>query len=996
MATFSTLYRKLNTRQKEAVDAIEGPVIVIAGPGTGKTQILTLRIANILKKTDTSPDNILALTFTKSGVFSMRKRLVEMIGGEGYRVNINTFHSFCEDIIKQYPDSFPRIIGANNINDIDKISILKEIILKLELKTLKPFGDNFYYIHPLRGKISELKSANISPIGLSNIVKKQKKSYKLIHDLKYESGAHKGKIKGKYNKLEKTIRKNEELLIIYKEYEKELYRRRFYDYDDMILETIGALEKDKELLLELQEHYQYVLADEHQDANNAQNKLLELLTSFHDNPNLVIVGDEKQAIFRFQGASLDNFLYFKKRHKNALIITLEDNYRSSQIILDGAHSLIEMSKVQDKKLRVRLKSNIKEKSTPIEVRAFSTTSFELLFLAHDIENKIEEGIEPLEIAIFYRNNRDANAIAHILEKTRIPFVIESNQNILEDTDIQKFIVLLKAVNYFGSDASLLPLLHASFLSIKSLDIYKILRYAQKYKLKIYDVIKSKGHLKKAKVDDVSALVDLYNSLSNWKKTAENMSILSTVQTVSKDSGFLDYILGHSDSVEKLEKLGGLFEDITQLVENHSDYTFQDLINYFNNMHEHNIFIQKKNKAIGINVVRLMTAHKSKGLEFDYVYIMGAYDGHWGNQRTVKHFDVGEKFDPDNNIEDERRLFYVALTRARVGVSISFSREGTTGKQQLPSQFIDEIKSLFKKEINTEAFEKKTDTDLLLQPGRKVVVPPINDKEFLNSVFLDQGLSVTALNNYLNCPWNYFYSNLLRVPKVPTKHLIFGTIVHNVLRDFFSKLKSGENVNDKTFLKLFSDYINQAPFNESELKEARLKGEKAFPGYYKKYKGGWNPNTLNEFKINVLLPVELRETKHLRLRGDLDKIELFENERSVNVVDYKTGKPKSRNHIEGKTKTSNGDYKRQLVFYQLLLELHDNGRFEMVSGEIDFIEPDDNNRYHKEYFEIGDDEVRVLQNLIVDTSMEILDLAFWDSRCDKKDCEHCALRDKMEA
>ncbi|MCH8049983.1 PD-(D/E)XK nuclease family protein, partial [Patescibacteria group bacterium] len=138
------------------------------------------------------------------------------------------------------------------------------------------------------------------------------------------------------------------------------------------------------------------------------------------------------------------------------------------------------------------------------------------------------------------------------------------------------------------------------------------------------------------------------------------------------------------------------------------------------------------------------------------------------------------------------------------------------------------------------------------------------------------------------------------------------------------------------------------------------------------------------------------TKQLRLRGDLDKIELFENERSVNVVDYKTGKPKSRNHIEGKTKTSNGDYKRQLVFYQLLLELHDNGRFEMVSGEIDFIEPDDNNRYHKEYFEIGDDEVRVLQNLIVDTSMEILDLAFWDSRCDKKDCEHCALRDKMEA
>jgi DNA helicase-2/ATP-dependent DNA helicase PcrA len=393
----------------------------------------------------------------------------------------------------------------------------------------------------------------------------------------------------------------------------------------------------------------------------------------------------------------------------------------------------------------------------------------------------------------------------------------------------------------------------------------------------------------------------------------------------------------------------------------------------------------------------MTAHKSKGLEFDYVYITGAFDGHFGNQRRPEHFkiSIGTQLEVSEKIDDERRLFYVALTRARVHANISFAREGLTGRQQLPCQFIDEIDESLKSEVDTKLFEKKVDTTLLLRPGKKVVVPPIYDKEFLNGVFIDQGLSVTALNNYLNCPWNYFYSNLLRVPKVPTKHLMFGTAVHQVLKDFFEKLKKGESVNEKTFLKLFDEYIHQHPFTESELKEAIKKGKDAFPGFYKTYKASWNPNTLNEFRMSVLLPLEVEGLTHLKLRGDIDKMELADNERNVNVVDYKTGKPKSRNHIEGKTKTSNGEYKRQLVFYKLLLELFDEGRYEMVSGDIDFIEPDEKGRYHKEHFEIEDKDVEELKGVITQVAEEILSLSFWESRCDEKACEYCKLREHME-
>src|SRR3989344_2490268 len=337
---FDELYKKLNKEQREAVDAIEGPVMVIAGPGTGKTQILTLRIANILRKTDVPLDAILALTFTEAGESAMRKRLVSTIGSPAYRVGIFTFHSFCNDIIKRFPEEFPRIIGSTNVSDIDKIVIIKDLIEKTPLKLLRPYGDTFYYLHPTRQKISELKRENISPNEFSRLAAEKDKELKNVPDLLHKKGAYKGKMKGKYETMQKSIEKNKELLKLYVAYEKVLAERKLYDYEDMILEVIRSLEKKEDFRLRLQEEYQYVLADEHQDANNAQNKLLELLVSFHQNPNLFIVGDEKQAIYRFQGASLENFLYFQKKYKGARVIELVENYRSTQTILDAAYSIM--------------------------------------------------------------------------------------------------------------------------------------------------------------------------------------------------------------------------------------------------------------------------------------------------------------------------------------------------------------------------------------------------------------------------------------------------------------------------------------------------------------------------------------------------------------------------------------------------------------------------------------------------------------------------------
>lgn len=234
---FNELYLKLNPAQKEAVDAIEGPVMVVAGPGTGKTQILTLRIANILRKTDTQPENILALTFTESGTTSMRKRLVEIIGSPAYGVVINTFHGFCNDVIKNYPEEFPRIIGSQNITEIDQVRVLESIIDSLPLKELKPFGDTFYYLRATLSNINKLKQEGINTGKFSEIVKKEEIDFHKIEDLYHVKGAHAGKMKGEYQKLLKQIEKNKELVSIFDEYQKELARRRYYDYSDMIMEV---------------------------------------------------------------------------------------------------------------------------------------------------------------------------------------------------------------------------------------------------------------------------------------------------------------------------------------------------------------------------------------------------------------------------------------------------------------------------------------------------------------------------------------------------------------------------------------------------------------------------------------------------------------------------------------------------------------------------------------------------------------------------------------
>lgn len=961
-STFQTLYNRLNKAQKQAVDTIDGPVMVIAGPGTGKTSILTLRIANILKQTDTQPENILALTFTESGAYAMRKKLVEIIGTAAYKVRISTFHGFCNEVIKEYPERFPRIIGSTSITEVDQIAIMEKIIEETKLEMLKPYGDPMFYVRPVLGEIRKLKREAVGVKDFKKLIEKQEKDFEDEPEKVHVKGAHKGKMKGEFVKLKEQIEKNKELLKLYEAYEAALEEKKYFDFEDMIVEVVKTLKEDGDLLLILQEQYQYILADEHQDANNAQNAILELLSNFHESPNLFIVGDEKQAIFRFQGASLENFLYFKKLYPNAVLIHLEENYRSTQSILDASHSLI-LNNASELK-HVELQARAEKGKEPIQIHEFTNTDTENAFVAHEIKKKIDAGVKPEEIAVLYRNNNDAFAISYALEKLSIPYRVESDDDILKDAEIRKLLTIFEAVNDLSNEELLAKVLFIDFFNLNPLAVYKALDTSRKERTGLYEIT-------------ATSFPEISKKLSSWASLAHNKPFLEVFEVIVRESGFLAHALTSDNSLERLATLEVFFGQVRELAGARKEYFLKDFVIHLERVREHGILT--KTRSLQKEGVRLMTAHRSKGLEFDFVYIIGAYDGHWGNKSQRTYFHIPVKGISSASIDDERRLFYVALTRARKEVVITYPREGNEGKELLPAQFLSEIDEKLRREtVHEDRISIKDHFGERAQTGAR-----INNKEYLQQLFLEQGLSVTALNNYLKCPWEYFFVNLIRVPKAQNKHQMYGTAVHYTLKTFFDKYRVEEDMSREELVALFEFNLNKLPLSPKEYEATLEKGKESIGGYYDMYKNTWSRNLLTEYSVKG---VHLESTVGtILLKGNLDKIE-FLDDHFVNVVDYKTGKPKSK---------VDENYIRQITFYKLLLELDEKKKYEMRSGELDFVEPDDKGKYKKVRYEITDEEVGALKELIKKTAEEIYELTFWGTECGEKDCEYCELGKLMK-
>jgi len=938
---FLIAYNKLNMGQKQAVDAIEGPVMVIAGPGTGKTQILTLRIANILRQTDTKPEQILALTFTDSGAEAMRARLTTFIGVDAYHVPIHTFHSFAGELIRKYPDAYENIVGGRPASEIEKIHIVEQLLDGNEYKRLRPSGDHRYYVKPILGAIATLKKEYVSADKLAEFIGEQEKQLLGIEKI-HEKGAHKGKVRGEYLDAEKSLERNQELLSLYRHYTALMKEQKLYDFEDMILDTIKALESSDDMLFDVQEQYQYLLADEHQDVNQSQNRLIELVASYHERPNVFVVGDEKQAIYRFQGASLENFLFFEDVYKDATIISLVDNYRSDQRILDVAQDCIETDDESLKKLRLPLKAfNVRE--ALVSKQEFSHVAMENDWVVDRIKEHNDAGIVWSEMAIIVRTNREVQQFAALLRKVGVPVAPSVDGDVLQHPIINNIKILIRAIG----------------------------------------------------VKDTQAFLRISKLLQTATARSVTETPVQVLEYILRESGLLDYVV-KIDPFEGVRVVRRLYDEVEAMVLQGEMKSLASILEHLAVSEAYNLplsapFVQSTTEAINI-----MTAHKAKGLEFEVVMIPHLTDNVWGGSRqrtslfklpTTKHTLTDTKDTLKVQTEDdERRLFYVALTRAKRILECSYATNNAEGRGLTPSRFLMTLEEEKISEVNTEEYENK------FNPLKDIVVMPVHDidSEFLRVALTKNGWSATSFNNYSKSPWEYIYKNVLRFPAIKTPALLFGTAIHSVLDRVVQKTVVGTEMSDSEVSELLSQTLGKYPFSVTEFTRQHEKGFEALMTYLPHLKQSLPKVVKTEYSLHAILSTGIPEFPEVILTGNFDRLDFDEEGNVVRVIDYKTGKPKTRNDIEGKTKNSTGAYKRQLVFYVLLLSLHKDPRFHSNTGVLSFVQPDKNGEVREESFTITDEEVEELRVQIIEATKAVVSGDCLKEQCDSEQCDYCHL------
>jgi len=974
-AQYESALAKLNKNQKHAVDSIEGPVLVVAGPGTGKTQVLTLRIANILKETDAEPSSILALTFTDAATREMRQRLVNLIGQDGYHVQIATFHSFCSDVIAQNPERFSRPAGMQNVSELEKIQIVQEILESGDFAILKPVGDPLFYLSHVLSSIGNLKREGYSVKKYSQLISVLKDEFEIEKD---------GLSKTSFLEKQKLVLKNLDLLDIYEKYQKKLTELGRYDFDDMINWVVESFESDSDFLLGYQEKFQYILVDEYQDTNSSQNRLVFSLSSFWgDQSNIFVVGDPNQSIYRFQGASRENIEMFKKTFPNHIKIILDQNYRSTPTVLKASSILLG---------ETSLHSNVDFPDIPIKFAKFTSSSLENEFLEVSIEEKIKSGTAPKDIAVIAKENKDIDILVNVFKQKNIPYRLESGTNILTTPLINQFLKILKVTTTIQNsvdDLDLFTVLNFPYFKLNPLSILKISRKSYLDKKSLVNTLISDN----PEVDD--NVLDVFNRFVSWNSRIATNTLPEMFQTILQESGLLDFILALPQPIIELNRFGTLFEDAKNESVSFPDL---DLFGYVTNLHtmeENNLKLNEQQLAGNFDAVTLTTAHKSKGLEWPVVYIYRFADTHWGNKtrremiKLAPGIIVYEDIEKEDKNDEERRLFYVALTRAKREVILTGSVQyENSSKMIFPSMFLDDLPKECLEEINTNDFER----DSLNILASNMSLPQANtllkdERVYLAEILKTFKLSPTALNTYLGCHYKFKLDNLYRIPRSKAPAMCFGTAVHYALEQLYLELNNGNLEDKETFISDFINALQRETMSSVDFKGRITHGKKILNQYYDHNQQDFVTSLFTEKSFGTSLTSQVF-LDDIPLTGKVDRVDLVNvTEKHVRFVDYKTGKPKTRNEIEGNTKNSNGDYKRQLTFYHLLAELDKSFPYKVVQTELDFIEPDAKGDFHIERFNISEQEVSDLKLLIKNTVKDIRDLKF-DRTEDFPKCSSC--------
>ena len=1018
-------YEQLNEQQRKAVDTIEGPVMVIAGPGTGKTQILSARIGKILLDTDTQPENILCLTYTDAGVVAMRKRLFNFIGSDAYKVNIYTFHAFCNDVIQENLSLFEKT-SLDPISELESIELFKKLIDGFPKNhPLKRYrGDVYFEINNLKQLFSTMKREGWSPTFVNQkidefitLIMGSEKDSPYYKEYKYQKkyrDKEEGSFKPKFDELLDNMEKLRTAVNEFDHFQQMMRSRNRYDFDDMINWVIKAFEENKNLLTTYQEKFLYILVDEYQDTSGTQNRLVELLINYWDVPNVFVVGDDDQSIYRFQGANIENMQNFAGRYQKYLLtIVLTNNYRSTQPILDISKTIIEKNNERLVNNIPGLSKNliatnqlIKHSTHQPILKEYETIHMEMIDIVLQVEQLLLQQINPGNIGIIYKENKYGEELSTYFKLKNIPVYSKRSLNLLELPLVRKIILICKylAAEHdisFGGDEMLFEILHFDWFNIPPIDIAKLsVEVANKRfgdnKISLRQLVYQMIHTPAKDLFSQSAhdgLIKAGNVLEKLIADVPNVTLQTLLEHIIREAGLLNFIMQSNEKHWLLQVLTGFFDFVKEETRRNPSMRLQELISVIELMEKEDIalpLVQTSGSDKGIN---LLTAHGSKGLEFDYIFFVGCNAANWEKKRkpgggysfpdtmfsaSIKHKDE----------EELRRLFYVALTRAKQYLQISYSRFKNDGREIEPSMFIAEIQEQQGLQVEKIFIDTTVLSQFKLLQFTENIAPEIKKAEidFIDRILEKFVMNVTALNNYLKCPLQFYYSNLIRVPSGKSEATEFGSAVHHALERLFKKMQENNNQfpSKAEFISDFEWYMHRHRENfTKEQFDRRIEyGHEVLGNYYDA-----NIHSFNKI-ITVERTIKNVVVKNVPLKGKLDKIEF--DGKSANVVDYKTGdidKAKDKLKAPNDKEPNGGDYWRQAVFYKILVDHYEQKDWKVISTEFDFVEPDKKKNYRKEKLVITQEDITTVTEQIVSVWQKIKDKDFYTG-CGKPDCHWC--------
>ncbi len=1021
----------LNPEQLAAVNQMDGPVLVVAGPGTGKTQILAARIGKILTDTDALPSEILCLTYTDAGAVAMRKRLFEFIGPDAYRINIYTFHAFCNEIIQENLEYFGKL-NLEALSDLESAILFRELVNEFgNDHLLKRFiGDIYYETERLKRLFSAMKREGWTT---EHVIDKINEYITLVGESGPEVNGHyykkfyyqrrsgqneAGTKKAAYKEMLERMDNLKAAVAEFKRYEAKLYDKGQYDYDDMIIWVLRAFKSNPDILLRYQERYQYILVDEFQDTNGSQNDMLKFLLNYWDNPNIFVVGDDDQSVYKFQGANTKNILDFASDYIATLkMVVLRHNYRSNQNILDISRALINNNNERlttqlklDKNLKASHPRFNEEIVEPV-IKEYENPSQELVDVALQIKRLVDKGTPPGEIAVIYRNHSQVEELLHFLDTQHIAVNTKRKIDVLTIPFGEKIINILSYLateldSPYSGDEQLFEILHYDFFSIPPIEIAKASIAVSKENFGTASNSLPKTSLRRYISEiKLTAQVDLFskqptqemkflvNDIDGLLTDAVSVTLQQFFQNVIAKVGILKYIMQQPDKGVHMQILTSFFDFLKDQSRKNPEIKLADLIATIKTMKAHNIRIELNKVIFSDNGINFLTAHGSKGLEFEHVFLIGCDKKTWDNKGHSKEYTypdtlTGSIVDEAAMKEESRRLFYVALTRAKQLLSISYSGKDKKGKDQEPSQFIGEILA----DTHLLVDRPKVSSDDMLEffatqfsEADKPVVELL-DRNYINQLLQNYTLSVTHLSNYLDCPLRFYFQCLIRVPSGKSPSATFGQAVHWALNKTYRRLKENndEFLSTEEFLKEFRWYMyrNRDSFTKEDFKRRVDYGEKILPLYYEQNVPTWNKVAQTERSIKNI------EVAGVPIKGNLDKIEF--DGKQVTVVDYKTGRVRNaKPKLERPTneEPNGGDYWRQAVFYKILVDNDRTNDWEVINTIFDFVEPEKEGEYFKAKVIITPQDIEDVTEQITTVYQKIMAHDF-NKGCGKVTCDWC--------